>query len=341
MLHEIKTILGACGYNACLNPGADVNSRETQMHTYEQEDILTMCSRDHRLVTDLARSVGIQPKLIKENENKLPAIADLTSKAVCNQPLYTVTVAKLSPNGEIKHEHVLNTLNGWEALQRRVELNEKRPFYGSKEVAQVIRREIMPRQWKLWVQVSPDEVHLRCAWTKARALLRTPTSRLVDRLHRGHTLSQSRAVYLQSEKVELAMESISTRSVAFTKLNGPKISQKVEIRTPIICYLDVNASSELVTDTQCGIVSRHPFEQSDKLILPERLAKALWLEGIILPLEAQIGGKILVQLTDPELRTRLALSRLNLKEHGVSTLGLRHKSSPPPLPHSTKSIRST
>jgi hypothetical protein len=216
-------------------------------------------------------------------------------------------------------------------LQRRAELNEKRPFYGSKEVAQVIRREIMPRQWKLWVQVSPDEVHLRCDWTKARALLRNPTSRLLDRLHRGHTLPQSRTVYLQSEKVELTMESVSTRSVAFTKLNGPKITQKVEIRTPIIGYLEVNASSELVTDTQCGVVTRHPFEQNDKLILPERFAKALWSEGIVLPLEAQIGGKILVQLTDPELRTRLALSRLNLKECGVSTLGSRAKT-PPPLP---------
>jgi hypothetical protein len=113
MLHEIKTILGACRNIVCLNPGADVNPRKNQMHTYEQEDILTMCSRDHRLVTDLARSAGIQPKLIEENGNKLPAIADLASKAIRNQPLYTVTVAKLSTNGEIKHDHVLNTLNGW------------------------------------------------------------------------------------------------------------------------------------------------------------------------------------------------------------------------------------
>lgn len=300
-----------------------------------------MCSRDHRLVSDLARSAGIRPKLIEEKGNRLPAIADLASKAIRNQPLYTVTVAKLSTNGEIQHEHVFNTLNGWEALQRRTELNEKRPFYGSKEIAQVIRREIMQRQWKLWVQASTDEVHLRCAWTNARALLRTPTPRLVDQLHRGQTLPQSRAVYLQSEKVELTMESISTRSVAFTKLNGPKITQKVDIRTPIVCYLDVNASSELVADTQCGVVSRHPLEQNDKLILPERLAKALWSEGIILPLEAQIGGKILVQLTDPELRTRLALSRLKIKERDLSTSGARHKSLPPPLPLSTKGIRST
>jgi hypothetical protein len=49
--------------------------------------------------------------------------------------------------------------------------------------------------------------------------------------------------------------------------------------------------------------------------LPEKFARALWLEGIVLPLKAQTGGKVLVRLTDPELRARLLLSRLKSRIH--------------------------
>jgi len=64
-----------------------------------------------------------------------------------------------------------------------------------------------------------------------------------------------------------------------------------------------------------GVIARHSFED-DRLALPEKFARTLWLEGIVLPLKTQPGGKILVRLTDPELRARLLLSRLKSKIHG-------------------------
>jgi hypothetical protein len=193
-------------------------------------------------------------------------------------------------------------------LQRRNDLNEKRPFYGSREVAQVIRREVLPRQWELLTEVSSEEVHLRCAWTQARALLRNSTPELLKSLRNGHALPRSRAVYLQSEQISLTLESVSTRPVTFKSVGGSTVTRQVETRTPTGCYLAVNRSGELVVDTRCGVMARHSF-QGDTLTLPERLARALWSEGIVLPLKEQAVGKVLVRLTDPELRTRLELSR--------------------------------
>jgi hypothetical protein len=288
--------------------GNNFNQGEVSMHTYEYNEMLMPRSLGQPLISDLARKSGIWPQLIKNGGDRLLGMADLISGAVCDKPLYTVTLAKVLPDDTLKHHLLLTTPSGSEALQRRNELNEKRPFYGSKEVAQVIRREVMPRRWELWEQVSTEEIHLRCAWTRARALLRTSTPELMRRLHDGYTLPQSRAVYLQSEQVELAVDSVSTCPVTFTAIAGSKVTQKVEIRTPIVYRLDVNRAAELVVDPQSGVVARHPF-QGDKLTLPERFARALWSEGIVLPLEAQADGKILVRLTDPELRTRLELSR--------------------------------
>jgi hypothetical protein len=286
------------------------------MYTYEANEIMSMCARDRQMVSGLARKAGILSQAIgkKGSSTTTQNIAGMASEAVSNKPLYSVTLAKALPDHTLEHEVVLITPTGGEALQLRNELNKTRLVEGSREVAQVNRREVLPRQWKLWHQVSPKEVHLRCEWTKARALLRTPTPDLLKDLHDGKSLPQGRFVYLQSEQVELTMETVSSHSVTFAKNGGPAVTQSAETRAPVICRLDVNSASELVTDTQCGVVARHPFKE-DKLTLPERFAKALWQEGIVLPLQLVTGGKVLVRLTDLELRARLELSRFKPVAH--------------------------
>jgi hypothetical protein len=294
------------------------------MYTYEANEIMSMCARDRQMVSGLARKAGILTQAIGKAGSSVTTqnIAGMASEAVSNKPLYSVTLTRALADHTLQHEVILITPNGGEALQRRNELNKTRVFEGSKEVAQVNRREVLPRQWKLWHQVSPSEVHLRCEWTKARALLRTPTPELLKDLHDGKALPQGRFVYLQSEQVELTMESVSTRPVTFAKNGAPAVTQNAEIRTPVICRLDVNSSSELVTDTQCGVMARHPFKE-DKLTLPERFAKSLWQEGIVLPLQIVTGGKVLVRLTDVELRTRLELSRFQPAVRRPATFSTR------------------
>jgi hypothetical protein len=269
-----------------------------------------MSSHNHFLTVDWPRKAKTQQGATSLAKSGVQTVAAMPSHAVLDETSYTVTLSRILNDDSLEHHCVLTTPNAWEAVQRRNELNAGKPFFGSKEAAQVIRRESMPRRWKLLAQVSASEVHLRCEWSHARALLRSPNAKLLKRLLRGNAVSQTSAVYLQSEQVELTLEFYSNQSVKFTKTGCALATRQIKVCTPVVGYFDVNKDSQFTVDTRRGAVAHYSFHH-DTLLLPEVLAKALWQEGVVLPLR-QESGRINVRMMDPELRTRLELSRLKI-----------------------------
>lgn len=278
--------------------------------------LLRKTEAQNRVMPNFSRETSkTQQSLSKPHEqlglsSGLQTVAEMLTDSVRDESNYTVTLTHVLNDNSLKHRWVLITPNAWEAVERQNELNSDRPFFGSKKAAQVIRRENGPRRWKLLAQVSTSEVHIRCEWSHARALLRSSNIKLLKRLIRGHTISSTAAVCLQSEQVELTLKFYSDRSVKFTKAGSPPlVTQAIKVCTPVVGYFDVNENSQLTVDTGSGAVARYAFED-DTLVLPKPLATVLWEAGMVLPLKSQENGAVVVRMMDPELRTRLALSYL-------------------------------
>lgn len=278
------------------------------MNHYDRDNILDLCSRSHRLASSLARQVGVEPEALNDAEQGLRSMAEKVSQALCNLPLYTVSVIRISGCDELEHETILTTPVLEEARRLRDDVNGDLPLFGSKRIAQITYREVHPRRWELWDQVSEDEIHLRCQITNARALLRSPGPDVLVRLYCGKTLAQDRTIFLQSERIEASIDFVSTRQVSFTKGEGRVVTHEVKVCTPSVVYLDVRYPSELTVDALQGVVATFPIE-NNVVILPGPLARALRRNGSALLLADLGNGRVRSRLTDRELLKRLELSR--------------------------------
>jgi len=279
------------------------------MNHYDRDDVLALCSRSQRLASSLARKIGMPSLEIESAEEGLRLMADKVSQALCDRAIYTVSMARVARDNTIEHENILTTPLAWEALRLRDDMNRDSPVFGARKIAQVIHREVMPRRWELWAQVSDGDVHLRCQLTNARALLRAATPEVLARLYRGKTLIEDSSISLQSERVEVTINYGSTRCVNLTQGGGQIVTHEVKMCPPVTGHLDINDSEEMTLDTHAGAVARFPITDGI-LMLPDSLAKALRLYGIVLPVRNCGNGKIEVRLVHLELLTRLELSLL-------------------------------